>query len=151
MKIYKIANNKYFYHGSFDDNLYGIWTNGLQPSTNPHWSRELGETSVGKVFFCSTPEETETYTSLIKDYNYDATDFPEVFIFRVAALNLPDIAKPSENIDEFYVERAVDPKYIEIFWGNEWKNLLNLSENMVRDISQGSLRENSIEFLDEEN
>jgi hypothetical protein len=158
MKIYRISQfkplntkiEKYMYHGTFDENIYSIWKNGLQPSNKPHWGGELGETSRGKIFFCVNPKNTEFYTSIIMNSNYDATDLPEIMLLRVPTNKISNLQRGSAE-DEFYTDVSVSPFDIDVLWGGHgWKPLKSIEESLVDGVSVGEWRENSIDFVDQD-
>jgi len=149
MNWYKLSETKYFYHGTFDDKIFSIWKEGLKPSEETHWGGDLGVDSMGKVFFCIDPKNSEFYTRIVTMANYDASDMPEVFLLRVPSNYLKDIKQTGRTgiEDEYYVERIVPPDQIDILWGEHgWKPLKSLDAKTVEGVSMGEWRENSIVF-----
>lgn len=83
----------FLYHGTCAPRLKSIAARGLEPSSGSEWSAdpedpELGEWSMGKVFFAASAEEARAYAAEKADMIGGA---PEIAVVRVAIRDLRDV------------------------------------------------------------
>jgi len=125
----------YLYHATTDENIYGIWEEGLRPSEKSHWKGSLGEESLGKVFFTAKPEHARMYPSL-RDKKQE-----KIFTLRIKTSKLPDIKRTPDSADELFVEKVVFPEDLEILWGEQWLPLKSIREDDIKRVGTKKIQE----------
>jgi hypothetical protein len=139
---------EYFYHATIDENVDGIYERGLQPSTDTNWGGDLGRNSKGKMFFSATPNRAVFYAFVVQSrggWECELEDgeltkcYPEVVLLRVPSEKLYDIHKERPDLmeNDYFVERPVPVKGIELLAGEHCWKPLSKSQLAVEAISEG--------------
>lgn len=126
---------EYLYHSTFSDRIWNIAKLGLLPSENPRWSGDLGEWSVGKIFFSSHPSASAFYAAthfsrqLIED-----GQSPDPILLRVSSNSLKDVGRDTFSSDDWFVEHKIPSNEIEVWvpWLRAWAPIQEVSREISR-------------------
>jgi predicted GNAT family acetyltransferase len=110
----------YVYHSTAANNLPAIAEQGLSPSKDPQWGGELGNNSLGKVFFTHSPKDAHYYGEV----NFREKLQNEGFAHAPVTIR----TKVPEGIEssgkgtnkESWVKKSVSPENLEVYWGGKW-------------------------------
>ncbi len=134
----------YLYHCTSTDRVVSIQNKGLQPSVDPHWGGELGDTSLGKVFFADSPEHAYYYGEIVFRDTLQLEGLAGAPIL-LRVRNLQGMVQDKQDTHAFYATRVIPPQVIEIMWhgwkpiksaGGYWDEMgyrLNDDENVYED------------------
>ena len=117
----------WLYHGTIRERLPNIIQNGLTAQKTSDYSEygddpELGEWSVGKIFFSLTMREALFYARMAQDFTGG----------HPILLRVPANAVVSPRRDtmgrgkDVYTENPVAPQYIQVWNGKGWLPIVNL-------------------------
>lgn len=109
----------YLYHCTSTDRVVSIQNKGLQPSVDPHWGGELGDTSLGKVFFADSPEHAYYYGEIVFRDTLQLEGLAGAPIL-LRVRNLQGMVQDKQDTHAFYATRVIPPQAIEIMW-HGWK------------------------------
>jgi broad specificity phosphatase PhoE len=132
---------RYLYHCTPADRIPGIQREGLRPSEDTNWGGDLGTGSLGKVFFSSTLKDAWYFGEIIFRHDLETWGTIPAYqpvILRVGAPSLRD-ARNGGDANEFFVERAVPPEHIEVFW-HGWRPMASAGpgwEDMAYTFDEG--------------
>jgi len=122
MKLFEIVGlQSWFYHGTTRERLTNIIQHGLTAQETSDWSGydddpELGEWSVGKIFFTRKMREALFYARMTQDFT---GGHPVLLRVPVNAVTSPqhDVMGRGKDI---YTEQPIAPQHIEVWNGKGW-------------------------------
>jgi hypothetical protein len=135
----------YLYHCTDTAVIGSIRAQGLRPSSGQtHWGGELGQESLGKVFFSRSMRDSAYYCSILVREHLAELGLAHVpLMLRVRSKLLRD-AKSDDppRVRDWYVRRLVPPQHIEVFWQGQWHWLSGadwFSPDMAYSIEDGTV------------
>jgi len=123
----------FLYHSTFADRMPQIARKGLQPSETPRWGGQLGEWSVGKVFFSGHISAVAFYAAHhFAKALFEEGRSPDPILLRIDSKHLQDAERDTASWDDWFVERAVPPAQIEAWtpWLGAWMPLKDIASDM---------------------
>jgi len=153
---YKIAQTeditpKYLYHSTFASLIHSIKEKGLIPSINPNWGGSLGNSSLGKIYFTDSVENSLYYSTIIFRNKLEQDQIASHPIILRVPFDRANVVHDEEIYygEELYTEKSISPSDIEFLWQGEWKPISEANEidEMDYNKSEGHIEDwEGIEF-----
>jgi hypothetical protein len=135
LRVSRDSLPEYLYHSTFADRIWNIAKLGLLPSETPRWSGQLGEWSIGKIFFSSHPSAAAFYaaTHFARQLVEDG-ESPDPVLLRVASKNLKDVNRDTFSADDWFIEHSIPPGEIEVWvpWRKGWAPIKEVSREVSK-------------------
>lgn len=123
----------FLYHSTFANLAPQIAKKGLQPSESPRWGGQLGDWSVGKVFFSGHISAVAFYAAhhFAKSL-FEEGHSPDPILLRIDSKHLQDAERDTASWDDWFVERSVPPGQIEVWtpWLEAWMPIKSIASEM---------------------
>lgn len=127
---------QFYYHATKAENLDSIAKRGLKPSEDPQWGGQLGDQSLGKVFFAANPRAAMYYAMIVFHDTLESSggaSIPVCLRVRVPE-NIPVVTgnpderrieapvTPGQEFEEAWATQVIPPENIEVYW-HKWQPL----------------------------